>query len=93
MTNRRGAIASGLLAKALIDLAARGLRTHCSDPQTSHMWLSESESERAQAARLCNGCPVSLECWGASVARREEFGVWSGVDRTVRHARGKATQG
>jgi hypothetical protein len=68
MTKRRGAIASARLVKALIDLAARGLRTHCSDPATAHLWLSDHEAERAQAARLCNGCLVALECWGASVA-------------------------
>jgi hypothetical protein len=89
MTTRRGAIASERLTKALIDLAARGLRTHCSDPETHHLWLSDHEDERAQAAILCHGCPVELECWAAAAARDERFGVWSGVDRT-QHPNGRA---
>ena len=82
--------ASERLAKALIDLATQGLRTHCSDPETGHLWLSDLEAERRLAVRLCSNCPVIMECWDASVAQREEFGVWAGQDRTVRHARGKA---
>lgn len=90
MTNRRGAIASARLTNALIDLAAAGLRTHCSDSEVAHLWLSDHAAERRLAVRLCSNCPVFMECWDASVAQREEFGVWAGVDRTVRHARGKA---
>jgi Transcription factor WhiB len=82
MTNRRGAIASARFTKALIDLATRGLRTHCSDPETHHLWLSEDRHERAQAARLCVGCPVQPECWSVAVTRREWFGVWGAVDFT-----------
>jgi hypothetical protein len=88
-TKIAAARAADRLTKALIDTAALGLRHNCGDPETAHMWLSESETERAQAARLCNGCPVSLECWGAAVARDEKFGVWSGIDRT-QHPNGRA---
>jgi len=80
--SRRGAVASARFTKALIDLAAAGLRTHCSDPEASHLSLSEYPEQRAEAARLCQGCPVIMERWAASVARRESFGVWAGVDRT-----------
>jgi hypothetical protein len=45
--------ASDALTLALLNLAARGERTHCSDPTTHHLWLSESESERAIAVTLC----------------------------------------
>jgi Transcription factor WhiB len=80
MTNGREAIASARFTKALIDLAAAGLRTHCSDPETSHLWLSEIE--RAQAAMLCIGCPVQVDCWSVARARGEAFGTWVGVDFT-----------
>jgi hypothetical protein len=80
----RGAAASRHFTKALIDLAAHGLRTHCSDPETHHLWLSEDEQERAIAVELYPECPVQLECWLAANARNEKFGVWGGVDRTVR---------
>jgi hypothetical protein len=87
---RRGAVASERLTQSLINLAARGLHTHCSDPELGHLWLSEHEEERAVAAILCVGCPVELLCWDASRARDERFGVWGGVDRT-RHPNGKRT--
>jgi hypothetical protein len=34
--------------------------------------------------RLCEGCPVIMECWSAAVARDERWGVWGGVDRSPR---------
>ena len=78
----RGAAASALFLEVLVDLGAQGLRTHCSDPGGRHLWLSEDLAERAEAARLCIGFPVQLECWDVAVARRETWGVWGGVDRT-----------
>jgi hypothetical protein len=84
----RGGAASRRFTRALVDLAANGLRTHCSDPVTSELWLSEVEAERAEAARLCRGCPVVAPCGEAAVARGERFGVWGGRDRT-RHPNGR----
>jgi hypothetical protein len=72
------------LVRALVDLAARGLRTHCSDAGTSELWLSEHEGERAEAAILCIGCPVIQPCGEAAQANDERWGVWAGVDRTRR---------
>jgi hypothetical protein len=83
-TKIAGATAAERLTKALIDAAARGERHHCSDHETGHMWLSEDEHERAQAARMCIGCPVQMECWAVARARRERFGVWGAVDFTPR---------
>ena len=51
--------ASGRLVKALIDIAAARQRTHCSDVDTHHSWLSENEAERQQAALWCHGCPIT----------------------------------
>jgi hypothetical protein len=70
------------LTRALITIAARGLRTHCSDVELHHLWLSESQQERAVAARLCSGCPVFTPC--GEVGQYERFGVFGGVDRTPR---------
>jgi hypothetical protein len=72
------------LTQALINLAATGLRTHCSDPTLSQLWTSDHEGERAEAARLCIGCPVIIECGAAADARDERFSVWAGRDRTHR---------
>jgi hypothetical protein len=60
--SRRGWAESEALTGALINLAARGLRTHCSDPGSSELWLSDYETERAEAVLLCRGCPVIIEC-------------------------------
>jgi hypothetical protein len=81
--------ASERLLRALITIASRGQRTHCSDPSLSELWLSESEPERAEAARLCIGCPVITECGAAAAANDERWGVWGGRDRTVRPGRPK----
>jgi hypothetical protein len=80
----RGGAESEQLTRALINLAAEGRRTHCSDPGTSGLWLSEDEKERGEAARLCLGCPVFHPCGEAARARGERFGVWGGRDRTRR---------
>jgi hypothetical protein len=73
--------ASARLVKALVNAASQGLRTHCSDAG-SELWLSESEAERAHAARLCIGCPVLAECGAAATANGERWGVWGGKDFT-----------
>jgi hypothetical protein len=52
-------VASQRFTRALINLAARGLRTHCSDPGTSWLWLSEVE---ADVLRL-RGCAAAVLCW------------------------------
>jgi hypothetical protein len=48
----RGRTESDALTRALINLAARGLRTHCSDPVSSELWLSKDQAERKQAAGI-----------------------------------------
>jgi Transcription factor WhiB len=88
-TKIAAARASERLTKALIDLAAAGLRTLCSDPELSHLWLSERDQERAVAATLCPGCPVQLECWTAARAQRVTWGVWGSVDFTQKPNRPK----
>lgn len=45
MIATRSALASDELTTALRNLTARGERTHCSDPKSHHLWLSEDESE------------------------------------------------
>jgi hypothetical protein len=76
--------ASERLLRALITTAARGQRTHCSDASLSELWLSEHEPEGAEAARLCIGCPVWVECRNAAEEHDERWGVWAGHDFTRR---------
>ena len=80
----RPGVASERLTRALINLAAAGLRTHCSDPGTSELWLSDHPVEGTQAARLCLGCPIIVECRAAADARDERWHVWGGKDYTRR---------
>jgi Transcription factor WhiB len=70
------------LTRALLNLAAAGLRTHCSDPGSSDLRLSDHPSERREAARLCRGRPVIQECRQAASARDERWHVWGGRDYT-----------
>jgi transcription factor WhiB len=76
------AAASARLVKALVDLAAAGLRTHCSDVGTGGLWLSESEDDRREAIKLCRGCPAFDPCGEAAESNRETFGVWASEDFT-----------
>jgi hypothetical protein len=74
--------ASAQFVKALVDVASQGLRTHCSDSVLGDLWLSDNEPDRAEAARLCAGCPVFGPCGDVATANGEKFGVWSGRDFT-----------
>ena len=87
---RRGREASDRFTRALLDLAAAGLRTHCSDPTTHHLWLSEHDNERATAVMLCDRCPVLTVCLQTAEQRDERWGVWGGRDFSVRPGRKKA---
>ena len=78
----RGRVESAILTRALVDLAGRGERPHCSDPGSSDLWLSDRKAERREAVKLCRGCPVFDPCGQAAQARQERFGVWAGVDMT-----------
>jgi hypothetical protein len=77
------------LTMALLNMAARGQRTHCSDPATHHLWLSEHDNERATAVLLCDQCPVLTICGQTAELRDERWGEWGGVDRSVRPGRKK----
>jgi len=80
MTDSGAALANDKLTMALLNLAAKGERTHCSDPATHHLWLSEHDTERAIAITLCDHCPVLTECRRTAQLRGERFGVWGGKD-------------
>lgn len=83
-TRTRGARAQALDAM-LLRLAAQGVRPRCGEPVAHDLFLSDLAEERALAATWCAGCPVLDECAAAGVEAKATFGVWGGVDRTVRH--------
>jgi hypothetical protein len=79
--SNRGRAESEALTRALINLAAAGLRTHCSDPG---LWVSDHPGDRREAVKLCDHCPVIVECRTAADARDERWHVWGGKDYTRR---------
>jgi hypothetical protein len=79
--------ATDQLTRALLDIAARGQRTHCSDPTSHHLWLSERERERQVAIMLCDHCPVLTVCRDTAELRQETWGVWGGKDFSRRPGR------
>jgi Transcription factor WhiB len=90
-TTRDGAAeATDRLTMALLTIAARGERAHCSDWATHHCWISEVEAERALAVRACAGCPVWVECGESAQANDERWGVWAGRE-SERTSRQEAT--
>jgi hypothetical protein len=66
--------------RALVDLGAKDLRTHCSDAGTHNLWLSDDWGERREATKLCGGCPVLDQCGAAGKAWGVTWGVWGGKD-------------
>jgi hypothetical protein len=87
MIARDAAQASDRLTMALLNLAARGERTPCSDWSIRNLFISESEQERKLAVHACQSCPVTAECLQAALAHDERFGVWGGHDFTRRTGR------
>ena len=85
----RGRHATDRLTRALLDLAARGERTHCSDPSSHHLWLSEHDNERAGAVMLCDQCPVLTVCRDTAEQRDERWGVGAAKDFSRRSGRAK----
>jgi hypothetical protein len=80
--SRRAREASDRLTRALLDLAAAGLRTHCSDPRHTTSGCPSARANGAAAVMLCDHCPVLQACQDTAVQRDERWGVWGGVDFT-----------
>ena len=66
------------LSAALLDLADRGRRTPCGDPDDYERWTSEDADELADAATRCPGCPIFTECEAAAIEKRPAWGIWGG---------------
>jgi hypothetical protein len=66
--------ASDRLSHALVDLDAQGL--------SGWLWISEDPEDRAQAIKICAGCPIIKVCGDVASRRREPWGVWGGRDRS-----------
>jgi hypothetical protein len=51
--------ASDRLNRALVAMAAKGLRAHCSDAESHWMWLSEDPAERARPRKCAAAAPAT----------------------------------
>jgi Transcription factor WhiB len=68
------------LSDALLSLIHRDVRPPCGDdPDT---WMSDDKTERADAARLCQSCPLIVTCADYADAIHPTHGVWGGRDLT-----------
>lgn len=68
------------------------------DPENSLEWQREAlcnqtdpeaffpdyERDGRMAKEVCKECPVKTQCFNYAVSNKEEFGIWGGVDFTVR---------
>jgi Transcription factor WhiB len=79
------------LTRALLNLAEAGGRPPCSDYSARPLFLSEFVGERRVAQKLCTHCPVKAECLESALEHDTRFGVFGGVDFTVREGRKKKT--
>ncbi|WP_036554443.1 WhiB family transcriptional regulator [Nocardiopsis sp. CNT312] len=43
-------------------------------------------TEQTRARRICEGCPVRLDCLAEALDARIEFGVWGGLTERQRRA-------
>lgn len=53
-------------------------------------WTSDDIADRAAAAEMCEGCPITAACAAAADLHDERFGVWAGLDRSGRRTAGEA---
>jgi len=51
----------------------------CSEQGSHELFFSEKPSELAEAQRICDGCPVRVQCLEIALRDRHEWGVWGGV--------------
>ncbi len=61
--------------------AARGL---CVGKDPDELFVTGAAQR--DAARLCSGCPVRLECLADALDNEIEFGVWGGLTERQRRA-------
>ena len=49
-------------------------------------WFGDTAAENRRAITVCRVCPVSKPCCEEADARREQWGVWGGVNRIAKTA-------
>lgn len=70
--------AGDALHHALAEITDRGIKVACATD--SHLWISESDKERAVAIARCHGCPVSALCRDMAIETKATWAVYAAVD-------------
>lgn len=79
-----------MVASNLRDVPAIGTesewttRAVCADQDPDLLFVTGAAQR--DAARMCDGCPVKLECLADALDNRVEFGVWGGLTERQRRA-------
>lgn len=60
------------------------LRAVCTSGDPDALFVTGAAQR--DAARLCGGCPVKLECLADALDNRVEYGVWGGMTERQRRA-------
>lgn len=50
------------------------------------LFYSIKKEDIAAAKAICKECPVQRDCLEFSLATREQYGVWGGLDEAERHS-------
>lgn len=51
----------------------------CRDAGNPDLWFSSDYYEQQSAKRICEECPVRVECLEFAVTTRQDFGIWGGT--------------
>jgi hypothetical protein len=70
------------LARALDELRDRGGQPPCATHAHPDWWFSDRAAERAEAVRICHGCPIRGPC--AEAGADEQYGIWGGQDKKTK---------
>jgi WhiB family redox-sensing transcriptional regulator len=85
-TSKISTVGEGLKAEGLKGSAARSWTSQgrCVGRDPDELFVTGA-AQRV-AAKLCNGCPVRLECLTDALDNQVEFGVWGGLTERQRRA-------
>ena len=84
MTRAGGAPATAASEQVDADRTAWVSRAACRSGDPERLFVRGAAQR--EAAAICRGCPVALECLADALDHRVEFGVWGGLTERERRA-------
>lgn len=79
-----GSREAGGLLSVLDAIGTAASEPACKGAADPDLWFRSGAEDEAKA--VCAACPVRAECLNSAIARKEEFGVWGGLDPSEREA-------